>query len=51
IKVVGQPYQMSGSEIEMKSGTPGLGEHTDAVLSDLGYAAADISELRERGVI
>jgi len=28
-----------------------LGEHTDRILCDLGYAAEAISGLRERGVI
>src|SRR5690606_30963386 len=30
---------------------PGLGEHTDAVLAELGYEAAQIAALREGGVI
>ncbi len=30
---------------------PALGEHTDAILSDLGYAKADINALRKQGVI
>jgi formyl-CoA transferase len=51
IKVVGQPFQMSRSEVDMRDGTPGLGQHTDAVLADLGYDAAAIGELRKRGVI
>ncbi|WP_299559963.1 CaiB/BaiF CoA-transferase family protein [uncultured Mycolicibacterium sp.] len=30
---------------------PGLGEHTDTVLGELGYGAGEIAALRERGVI
>lgn len=30
---------------------PALGEHTDAILDELGYAPADIGKLREDGVI
>ena len=30
---------------------PEVGEHTDAILSELGYAAEDIAELREQGVL
>jgi len=30
---------------------PAVGEHTDALLADLGYSSADISGLRAQGVI
>ena len=30
---------------------PALGQHTDAVLAELGMAAADIAALREQSVI
>jgi crotonobetainyl-CoA:carnitine CoA-transferase CaiB-like acyl-CoA transferase len=30
---------------------PDAGEHTDAVLAELGYSAAEIAELHERGVV
>ena len=30
---------------------PALGEHNDEILTELGYAAADIAALRERGVV
>jgi itaconate CoA-transferase len=30
---------------------PGLGEHTDAVLSELGYSAAEIDRLRAAGAL
>ena len=30
---------------------PGLGEHTDAVLAELGFGQDDIAELREQGAI
>ena len=51
IKVVGQPFQMSRSKIEMRSGTPGHGEHTDAVLAELGYDPATISNFHDSGVV
>ncbi len=33
------------------SATPEQGEHTDAILGELGYAAADIAALREGKVV
>jgi crotonobetainyl-CoA:carnitine CoA-transferase CaiB-like acyl-CoA transferase len=30
---------------------PALGEHTEAILAELGYAAADIARLREAKAI
>ena len=30
---------------------PEVGEHTDAILTELGYAAEDIAQLREQGVL
>ncbi len=30
---------------------PALGEHTDSLLAELGYAAADINQLRQQGAI
>ena len=30
---------------------PGLGEHTDAVLAELGFTDDDVAALREQGAI
>jgi itaconate CoA-transferase len=30
---------------------PGLGEHTDSLLAELGYSAADIQRLHEQGAV
>ncbi len=50
LKVHGTPWQFS--ETPAKPGiAPELGEHNDAVLGELGYSAADIGDLRARGVI
>jgi formyl-CoA transferase len=51
-KVVGQPIHLSAyPQPDELCPTPGQGEHTDAVLRDLGYDAAAIAELRERGAV
>jgi crotonobetainyl-CoA:carnitine CoA-transferase CaiB-like acyl-CoA transferase len=51
-KVVGQPIHMSRypQPNELRP-TPDQGEHTDAVLSELGYDAGAIEGLRQRGVV
>jgi crotonobetainyl-CoA:carnitine CoA-transferase CaiB-like acyl-CoA transferase len=52
------PLRMPGSPVRLTSHTatvrrppPLLGEHTDEVLSELGYSAAAISALHQRGVV
>jgi len=35
----------------LRSHAPELGEHTEAILQELGYAAAQIGELRRQGVV
>jgi crotonobetainyl-CoA:carnitine CoA-transferase CaiB-like acyl-CoA transferase len=40
------------SDFEMGMGAvPGLGEHTDALLRELGYSADDVAEMRSAGAI
>jgi formyl-CoA transferase len=47
---VGNPIKMSDSPTEVKR-SPLLGEHTDAILGELGYGADQISALRADKVI
>ena len=51
-KVVGQPIHMSRypQPAELHP-TPDQGEHTDAILGELGYSAAAIAQLRAQGVV
>ena len=52
IKVVGQPITMSRfPQPEELGPTPDLGEHTDAVLKDLGFDAKAIAGLKARKVV
>ncbi len=44
------PAVISGYEPPMGA-VPGLGEHTDSVLADLGYSAEEITALRARGAV
>ena len=51
VELVGQAARLSRTPAKLDTATPGLGEHTDAVLGELGYGAGDIAALRERGVV
>jgi crotonobetainyl-CoA:carnitine CoA-transferase CaiB-like acyl-CoA transferase len=50
LKVHGSPWQFSATPPRIGR-APKLGEHNDAVLTALGYSAADIAGFRERKVI
>jgi crotonobetainyl-CoA:carnitine CoA-transferase CaiB-like acyl-CoA transferase len=51
IKGLGIPVKLSDTPGKIRRAAPLLGEHTNETLSKLGYSEADISDLRERGVI
>ncbi|MFM8532251.1 MAG: CaiB/BaiF CoA transferase family protein [Acidimicrobiia bacterium] len=50
-RVIGAPIKLSEHESSVRTPPPVLGQHTDAVLSELGYDAAAIAALREKRVI
>jgi crotonobetainyl-CoA:carnitine CoA-transferase CaiB-like acyl-CoA transferase len=51
-KMVGQPIHLSGQpQPQMLRPTPEHGEHTDLVLRELGYDAAEIAGLHARGAV
>jgi crotonobetainyl-CoA:carnitine CoA-transferase CaiB-like acyl-CoA transferase len=52
VKAVGPPVRMTGTPGGIRAPAPLLGQHTEAVLRDrLGLADAELSRLRERGVV
>ncbi len=51
IEVIGQAIELSRTPWSIRSATPEAGEHTDVVLGELGYSAAEIEGLHGRKVV
>ncbi len=51
IDLVGQPVRFHRTPWQLRSASPEMGEHTDAILADLGYSESDIAGLRARDVL
>jgi len=51
IEIVSQAASLSRTPFRIHSATPELGEHTDEILDGLGIKAADVSSLKERGIV
>ena len=51
VEVIGQAIELSRTPWSIRSATPEAGEHTDAVLGELGFGAVDIAALREKKVV
>jgi CoA:oxalate CoA-transferase len=51
VRTLGNPIRMSGTQAMEHTGAPLLGEHTDSVLSALGYSDGEINELRGKHII
>jgi crotonobetainyl-CoA:carnitine CoA-transferase CaiB-like acyl-CoA transferase len=49
--VLGTPIKLSDTPASLRTPPAGFGEHTEAVLADLGFAAAEIVRLRDQGVV
>ena len=47
----GRPFIMSESPWQIRRPAPLLGEHTQEILAELGYASADVARLRREGVV
>lgn len=51
LRMVGPPLKFSETPSTPRGASPALGEHNDAILSELGYDAGAIASLRASGVI
>jgi formyl-CoA transferase/CoA:oxalate CoA-transferase len=51
LRMTGSPIKLSHHTTTVRRPPPTLGEHTDEVLGELGYSAADIAALRDSGVV
>ena len=49
--LVETPFRMGDSEQGFSRRPPALGEHTEEILSELGFSAPEIAELRAQEVI
>jgi crotonobetainyl-CoA:carnitine CoA-transferase CaiB-like acyl-CoA transferase len=49
--LVGTPFGLGATPAAVQGPRPGLGEHTDAILQELGYTPETIAELRRDGVV
>jgi alpha-methylacyl-CoA racemase len=51
VKGLGMPVKLSRTPGRVRSGGPGLGEHTEQVLQEAGFSAAEIAELVDAGAV
>jgi crotonobetainyl-CoA:carnitine CoA-transferase CaiB-like acyl-CoA transferase len=51
LRLLGVPVKLSATPGSVRTAPPTLGQHTDAILQELGYSDAAIRELRDRRVV
>jgi crotonobetainyl-CoA:carnitine CoA-transferase CaiB-like acyl-CoA transferase len=47
----GRPYVFEKTPWQLRAPAPMLGEHTDLVLGEFGFSAAEIADFRSEGVV
>lgn len=50
-RVIGAPIKLSDTPASLRTAPPVLGQHTDAVLAELGYSPAEVAALRNTRVV
>ena len=51
LRLVDLPISIDGRRAVRRDAPPGLGEHSDAILAELGLAGGEIQSLRRRGIV
>lgn len=51
VPIIETPFRLSKTPGTIRRRAPLLGEHTDEVLSEIGYGATEITELRDREIV
>jgi len=51
VRMTGFPVKLGGTPARIRRPAPRLGEHTEAVLREIGYAAEHIAELQAAGIV
>lgn len=51
VSMLGSALHVDGAPPPVREPAPGLGEHTAAVLAELGYSVVEVDQFRERGVV